>query len=260
MHDIILLHGMGDEDPQTTEYDPFIANVQALLRARGVQADSVKFHCIDYSHIAGGDQWAVFNKSFPKFAGSRPSPFQIIPFLRYFMTFYVGDVIAYSSPDGENSIREYVFGKLDEIIRTKAPSFSIIAHSLGSVVAYDYLFNLFGKDGNQARKVGEGVTPRLVSFFTMGSPIGLFLLRKKGLLEPGILKKNPIGLDKTRGCWCNLYDKQDVIAYPLQGLFPEVAKDVVVQTGNLIVNSHMNYWLKKDVARKIVGRLLKPAG
>ena len=259
IHHIILLHGMGDIHPEDAYYKPFRENIASVLRRRGCDPDQVvRFYSIDYSQIGSVAEKAVLDRSFPELKGQKPCPLHLIPFIRYFLTFYVGDVVVYSSPDGENSIRSYVFDRMDKIIQGDASTFSIVAHSLGSVIAYDYLYNVFGKDSSKCRQVRPDGKHQLHSFFTMGSPIGLFLLRKRELFGRNfaLLKPNPIGLKTGTGSWCNFYDRQDVIAFPLKGFFPEIVKDIRVQTGDLIINSHENYWTEKGVAAKIVDRLL----
>ena len=50
----------------------------------------------------------------------------------------------------------------------------------------------------------------LERFFTAGSPIALFLLRKTHLmLNVGALAKNPIGIHQPAGKWTNFWSKQN---------------------------------------------------
>lgn len=174
------------------------------------------------------------------------------------MTFFIGDVIIYASAEGESSIRSHVFNRFDEIIRSEAETFSIVAHSLGSIIAYDYLYTVFGKIPEKRRRVREDGRHRLHHFFTIGSPIGLFLLRKLALVqaEGSKLLPNPIGLDPARCRWCNFYDNQDILAYPLKKFFPAIVEDIQVQTGDLVYNSHRDYWKDEEVAAKIAACLM----
>ena len=63
---------------------------------------------------------------------------------RYFATFLAGDIIAYVD-EADNGIRSNVWKTLDELLPVvggKIANFSIIGHSLGSVIAYDFLYSL----------------------------------------------------------------------------------------------------------------------
>ncbi|HEY4613184.1 MAG TPA: hypothetical protein VII11_09395 [Bacteroidota bacterium] len=259
MHHLILIHGMGNLSPEEEFYQPFERALEKAFSTRGEDVRRhVVFHRVDYTHVAEDAKAEVLNRSFPEYGSQPPTGLNLIHFLRHFITVFVGDVVVYASAEGENTIRKHVFGALDTVIQKDAAEFSIVAHSLGSIIAYDYLYNVFGKEPSKRRRVRGDGKQKLRHFFTFGSPIGLFLLRKLGVVgaETALLP-NPVGLDAARGAWLNFYDRQDVIAYPLEGFFRGTVQDVQVQTGDLIYNSHMNYWKDKEVVERIADCLLK---
>jgi hypothetical protein len=99
----------------------------------------------------------------------------------------------------------------------------------------------------------------------MGSPIGLFMMRKGSLWmegEPFVKLYNPVrGKERF---WCNFWDSEDPVAYPLARLFqrnPENAglnlTDVPVETGFLIFDSHTRYWNNNDVTQTIASTIGK---
>jgi hypothetical protein len=251
---------MGDGEPSSEQYEPFCRAVTEILRKRGLSPEeTICFHTIDYARIGLDAQQRVYTRAFPHLEGKRPTFWNPIGFARHFMTFYIGDVVIYSSPEGENLIRAYVFNELDGIIRDHSATFSVVAHSLGSVIAYDYLYNVFGKEESKRRRVREDHRQQLRHFFTFGSPIGLFLLRRTDLFgdgtndnSPARLLSNPIGLNRETGRWLNFYDNQDILACPLKNFFPGIVEDVNVQTGNLVYNSHVKYWRSREMVQKIV--------
>ncbi len=50
MHHLILLHGMGDFDPEKDFYTPFRQKLEGVLREQGKVLDQiVRIHPIDYS-------------------------------------------------------------------------------------------------------------------------------------------------------------------------------------------------------------------
>src|SRR5262249_48822295 len=103
----------------------------------------------------------------------------------------------------------------------------------------------------------------------LGSPVGVFMLRKGDLWDPAKTGerfgkiRNPIP-DSSRK-WLNFWDRQDILAYPLKNLFlrnPKNAErpleDVEVQTGDLVINSHLGYWKNDRVAQQIAAALAAP--
>ena len=164
---------------------------------------------------------------------------KVIPKLREFLTFWVGDSIAYTA-ENDNGIRSKVWRTLSTEILKMQPDdkYSIIAHSLGSVIAFDYLFKLFIKDTllhpgefpETDSKILDNYKNKFCHFFTMGSPISLFLLRqgklyqkKSGnfliqketknfdnLISPVLIDKNlPIEFNRT---WFNFCDTEDILS------------------------------------------------
>lgn len=259
MHHLILLHGMGEFEIEQRFYGPFESLLREEAAQRGEDLDrKVTLHRIYYTEAVKDVKWAVFHRSFPEYKGSLPPMFDAqIGFGRYFLTVFMGDVVSYSSTEGERQLRNFVYRKLDKIIRQESGSFSILAHSLGSIIAYDYLFDLFGKERSKRRKVRPDGRQRLEHFFTIGSPIALFLLRKAHLmLDMSSLSANPIGLHRPKGKWINFWDRQDVVAYPLERFFPKVVEDRLVDTGSLIFNSHLGYWHNREVAQAVIDALL----
>jgi hypothetical protein len=263
MHHLILLHGMGEFEIEQRFYGPFEALLREMLAERKLDFDEhITLHLIYYTEVVKDAKWAVFHRAFPEYRGTIPPMFdKQIGFGRYFLTVFMGDVVSYSSTEGERRLRNYVYRELDKIIRHESPSFSILAHSLGSIIAYDYLFDLFGKPNTKRRRVRRDGRQRLDHLFTTGSPIALFLLRKAHLmLKAGALSKNPVGLRRPRGSWLNFWNHQDVMAYPLERFFPRLVSDRLVDTGSLIFNSHLGYWTNRHVAEQIADTLLGTTG
>ena len=259
MHHLILLHGMGEFEIEQRFYGPFESLLREEVAKKGEDFDqTVTLHRIYYTEAVKDVKWAVFHRAFPEYHGILPPMFdKQIGFGRYFLTVFMGDVVSYSSGEGERRLRNFVYRQLDKIVRKDAASFSILAHSLGSIIAYDYLFDLFGKGRSKRRKVRTDGRQRLEHFFTTGSPIALFLLRKAHLmLDVSALASNPIGLHPPKGQWINFWDRQDVVAYPLERFFPRVVKDRLVDTGSLIFNSHLGYWHNREVAEAVADAFL----
>ncbi|MBT9559248.1 MAG: hypothetical protein IV100_24655 [Myxococcales bacterium] len=195
-----------------------------------------------------------------------------IEFLRTLVTAYVGDAVGYSS-EADNKIRRRFWDMAGPAMTDGVP-WTLVGHSLGSCIGFDFLFDLF--DPQRGLRIFEPIeaTPAVAAkaragfrgFVSFGSPIGLFMLRRAadlhvpGAPQPWSKIRNPVpeGIP-----WVNCWDKQDIIAYPLEGLFGHCqgtskVKDVCVDTGDLIINSHIRYWRNRDVARELVLALPQP--
>ncbi len=160
--------------------------------------------------------------------------------LRQHLIGYFGDAVFYLSKSSAK-IRLQLERELLEISRKdKKARISLVAHSLGSVIAFDMLSDKqFQKKMRKKRLVIEDL-------FTVGSPLALFLLRP----DTSINARLPL-VKK----WINIYDKRDVIASPLSIFFGQ-CKDlsVKVQDSNPLT-VHANYFNDPIVLNEILGSL-----
>jgi hypothetical protein len=182
----------------------------------------------------------------------------------------VSDVMVYKSKFWRGEIQQLVVDKINPYIGAD-DSVSLIAHSLGSVVAFDTLNE--NVDHNEEWK---GADYRPANLFTMGSPIALFTLdldREFELRLPDRVDQGgdheETGHDESQGhghhhrivqndgVWYNFLDAQDLIAYPLEILFKDrfLLEDIVVQTGTNPRKAHDGYWENEEVADTIARRL-----
>ena len=161
-----------------------------------------------------------------------------------FASEFVMDIIGYLNKDAQKMIQDRIKDELKSIDGDKEPV-TFIAHSLGTVIASDFIW-----DRQDKRDFGDF---KLSNFFTMGSPIALFALRWGAELF-----NKPIRIDDPMGCWINILDKDDPIAYPLKELNKEYSEAVLadkeVNVGPLGV-AHVMYWKNEEV-HKIIARKL----
>jgi hypothetical protein len=193
---------------------------------------------------------------------------------RYFNTTFLGDLIAYGD-ENDNGIRRSVWQVLKTHLLEKStdvPEFSIVGHSLGSVIAYDFLSSILAPHGPTLFTFGHGegavertepaklrqIKESFRNFYSFGSLIPLYLMRKKQVALTGGAGRNPFS--GTTHKWINFVDTDDVLAYPVQPLLADGQitgqnpnpKDVFVKSGWLPILAHMNYWRSDEVAREIV--------
>lgn len=200
--------------------------------------------------------------------------------LRRFVIEFLADAIAYQPATGANQYYDKTHALLSQCLsslREKAGAqapLCVISHSLGSVVASNYFYDLQKKQqniGNLTRRYMDD-TPlekgeTLSLFYSMGSPLALWSLRFNNFGEPisvpapSIQKYYP----NIDGEWLNFYDKDDILAYPLKGLNHNyqnaVTKDVAVNAGGFLTSwnpfSHIKYDTNDSAIGLIVDSLIR---
>ena len=211
---------------------------------------------------------------------------------RFFMeplrnrTFYgLGDLFYYVSADGKAAVRNAVASQITGFISQQLVSdndglsLTILGHSAGSVVAFDFLFYLFSaakKAASFAHDATAGMTAlekrrnagtlRLRRLVTFGSPIAftalrsdpvLQLLSKNGRLDPtdyGLTLNFGQGQPLKGPRWINIWDKDDLASWPVAPLMkrtPAVV-DKYPDVSDLLSKAHHAYWGSRDV-HEIIG-------
>jgi hypothetical protein len=192
--------------------------------------------------------------------------------LRGFMLDFAADAIAYQPTHADRSAYDAIhaevaasLGRLAKRAGGRAP-LAVIGHSLGTVIASNYLYDLVKpRKSFMAPEVrGQiGATPlergeTLSLFYTMGSPIALWSLRYPGFGVPVPLPAKRLAghHPELRPRWINFYDPDDVIGYPLKPLNAlydaAVDEDRAVDAGSWLTRwnplSHTGYWRDGAVA------------
>ncbi|MHC1558157.1 hypothetical protein ACR9E3_04330 [Actinomycetospora sp. C-140] len=202
------------------------------------------------------------------------------PTLRWLIVHYLGDAVAYhSGRDGTGHyehVQEILAGSLHELATRAGPDapLAVLGHSLGSVVASDFLYDLQGVAtgtplaAQAAAVLGDTPLERAETFgwfYTLGSPLALWAQRHPGFGEP-LAVPHP---DFTRrhpgqgGEWVNVYDPDDVIASPLRPLSERwskaVSEDRRVDVGPWWLGwtplAHPYYWNDRRVVTPIASQL-----
>jgi len=201
--------------------------------------------------------------------------------LRRFLVDFAADAIAYQPTPTDRRIYDGIHEKFAESLNRlaaeageKAP-LCVIAHSLGSVIASNYFYDLQHPKrpliaARVKKKIGDTPLERgetLTLFYTLGSPIAIWSLRYPNfgvpieVPSPGLSKHYP----DLAGEWVNYYDEDDVIAYPLKTLneaYRKVIKaDREINAGGLLSSwnpvSHLGYWTDNDVTKPIARELAR---
>ncbi len=120
----------------------------------------------------------------------------------------------------------------------------IIAHSLGSVIAFDYVFGF-------RRKYKLSSSIDVAGFLTMGSPIPLFTAAMGHVTSD-------VSLPKNVKQWINILDHDDGVARYCQPCFKNTGvEDVDINTGITPLRAHKNYWYSDDIAKFIANKLIQ---
>jgi hypothetical protein len=200
--------------------------------------------------------------------------------LRRFVIEFLGDAIAYQPTaigdqnyDKVHALLAESFAKLKKKAGPEAP-LCVISHSLGSIVAGNYFFDLQFKREKIGIRTKQSMdhTPlengdTLALFYTLGRPMVLWSLRYPDFGAPIYIPSPLLGnyYPNVQGEWLNFYDKDDVLAYPLKALNDtfqtHVTKDVAVNVGGMFTSwnpfSHSSYNTDADVIEPIVEGLVR---
>lgn len=151
--------------------------------------------------------------------------------MRRFIFNLAGDTLAYQPSEGRRelylSVHEKMadsFERLAERAGPEAP-LCIIAHSMGSIVAHNFLYDMqHEEDGAYGGSERPGTAleraETLALFVTCGSPLAIWRLRfgddYKAIRFPaeGVEERYP----NLKPKWLNVYDEDDVLGYPISKL------------------------------------------
>ena len=278
---VAFVHGIGDQDPHFS--DEMAADILGRFAgyakiSRAAATDALVFQPVYWAPVLAEKEKTLWGKLLD---GGELDFLS----LRRFMVNFAADAIAYQPMPGEATVYADIHAcfadSLANLVKRAGPDLPlvVIAHSLGTVIASNYFYDLqeSPKRATQKRpdlvpkrvraKIGKTPLERgetLAWLFTMGSPISLWSLRYEDPLFGVPIQVPAAAFAKSRPglrCgWINIFDEDDVIGYPLKGLYPgAILEDKRVNAGNLLTSwnpmSHDGYWTDGDVTDKIAEEL-----
>ena len=200
--------------------------------------------------------------------------------LRRFVLEFLADAVAYQPTRLRNQNYDQVHALIARAIqrlRIKAGEMAplcVISHSLGTIIASNYFYDLQFKQENIGNETkwctSENALEQcqtLALFYTMGSPMAMWSLRYIDFGSPITVPSPTIQnyYPNLTGEWLNFYDKDDILAFPLKGINEAynqaVTADIEVNAGGIFTSwnplSHLKYDTDKEVIQPIVDGLFR---
>ncbi|HET7616127.1 MAG TPA: chemotaxis protein [Bacillales bacterium] len=198
--------------------------------------------------------------------------------LRLFVINYLADAIAYQPTieryhnyDNVHQVFAESLQYLSEQAGETAP-LCVIAHSLGSVIASNYFYDLQYQPEKIRRAVRVKIadTPfakgeTLTQLHTMGSSLALWSLRFQNFGSAIYVPAPKLSIHhpNLEGGWWNYYDKDDVLGYPLKLLNEQydraVTEDIAINVGGWLTSwnpfSHNHYATDANIINPIAKQL-----
>lgn len=257
---VVIVHGMGSQ--QRGFSHSLQRGVAEFYQQMGLEWDDLLFQEVLWADLLIEKQQQLLEKA------NYRNDLNYLSLRRFFID-YLSDVVAFQPGCSDESqaepMREAIFTCMREALNSfigvegidsQTTPLVVIAHSLGSVISFDYLWHHQRHGEDTAFSCGD----TLAGFITLGSPLALWASRYQNFGHPFDFPGKRLNKEQGKHAkWLNLYDKDDVIAYPLKGLNQAydqvVSADIAVNVGNPLTSwnplSHDGYWQDKDTHRII---------
>jgi hypothetical protein len=253
---ILVVHGIGVQKEDFADH--FIAEMNHRLDGLSVPTSLIKWEPAFWADLLTQHEEDLYSEL------SRSHHLDWVT-VRKFLINVLADAIAYRREPGEGHdmyrdihtrIHEHL-SRLRASLNNQDKPLIIIAHSLGSVILSDHVW-----DEQHNQGLGDNAferTETLAGMVTFGSNIPLFTL---GLPEIRALEFPPPSLPenlKAAAKWVNFFDADDVLGYPLKPLSPSYEKtvnaDIEINAGGLFTSwnpiSHTKYWTDDDFTKPV---------
>lgn len=234
------------------------------------------------SFLSGAEQ-IFMEKVFEAVKESRAYRESLLSFFhnitRKVFIFGLTDAIFYFSTEGGKIIKESVYRDIKDAVEDRLKnnpdegvSLTILAHSAGSVIAYDLLYDLHkdepdyeNEDFVSLRRYIVEDRLRVRKLYTFGSPFALSIFRDYDLVMKLIndekIDAEVLGFnmedDLSLPRWVNFYELSDVFSYPVGFLFSlsdgeKVVEDYFLSSGDLTaITAHGKYFELEEIAEYI---------
>lgn len=253
---VLIIHGMG---VQASDFaGDFISEVCDRLDGLGVAPGAIEWEPAYWANLLNGPEQRLWEDL------TRDDDLDWVTIRKFFINVFA-DAIAYQRVPGAThdmyrDIHARIYGHLANLrtsVGNQDTPLVVVAHSLGSVIVSNYIW-----DEQKGKGLGINAFERmetLAGLVTFGSNIPLFTL---ALPEVQSIEFPPTPLPthlKATAKWLNFFDADDVLGYPLKPLSPSygnaVSEDIEINVGGLFTSwnpiSHTEYWTDNDFTKPV---------
>jgi hypothetical protein len=270
---VVVVHGAGDQP--RAYHRPLEKGVKAgFASLSGMSSEEVeqaiRFRAVDWSGVGRHAQEALLRRYYPR-PGIRHTLTDLYPLRQMLITGF-DDALLYGSPHWHGAIKDRLRQAILEEgrwLRAQYPAgplfVSIVAHSLGAVIAYDVCYDFYTEIARfqQDVKPSQPDAPppevlaldlELSNLFTFGCPLAVWSLTHDPARQ--WYRHRPVAV-RPGGVWDNFYSGLDPMAFPLAPIYPALAREGVLRDFRVWsgLNAHSGYWTCRAVVRRIAERL-----
>ena len=253
---VLFIHGMGstlDDFAHDT-----IQELRNRISGRGLNRDDIAWESVFWAPVLSSRETQLWVDL------SAENDLNWAKLRKFFINGF-GNATAYQSVHDRRDVYGQIHATVHDslkALRTKLGDADkpliVIAHSLGSVIISDYIWDR--QKGRNAERFGANPFERmetLSGLITLGTNIPLFTLAHDPVT---CIEFPPPGLTeslKQKAKWLNFYDSDDVLAWPLKPLSLKyadtVSEDLEVSVGNILTSwnpaNHAAYWTDDGVIK-----------
>ena len=220
---IFIIHGMGN--PESSFADGLI---RRFTRRLGDQAADVQFTSCYWSPILQEQQDVTWGRLLQSNKMDAKA-------IRKWVVSALGDPVCYLSGYMKNGspvyqlIHEQIRQDLSKLAlrlqNADSKPLMVLAHSLGSVIMSNYLWDEQAGNGIGTNAFEKGET--LTSFTTYGSNIPMFLPPSPPITCIKFPSQNIPAKYKNVARWINVFDPDDILGYPLKDIWDNTQGTVI---------------------------------
>lgn len=270
---VVVIHGIGDQP--RAYHRPLAEGVKAeFATLSGMSAsevdEAIRFRAVDWSGVGRREQEDLLALYYPA-PGRRHAVTDLYP-LRQMLVTGFDDALLYVSqhwhPEIKNRLRRAILEE-GRWLRQRYPKgqlfISIVAHSLGGVIAYDVCHDFFVEITHFLQEIRpsrpDAPPPEILALdlelsnlFTMGCPLSIWSLTHDPAKQ--WYRDRPVAV-RPGGVWYNFFSRWDPIAFPLEPIYRDLAQEGVLRDFRVWsgANAHSGYWTCRPVAQRIAERL-----
>jgi hypothetical protein len=224
---ILTIHGIGQQKPHYAQN--FHIALLDKIKKEKIVTDDVKCFELEWQHLIEPRE---------QFLASRLDDVKW-KITRNFVLTFIGDAVSYAKDSSfYKNIHSEINEKLKEINNWlgEGGQLYILAHSLGTVIIFDYIYNIqhSGTNGNKIFKAtseGVDIINKLQVLFTFGSPLYIYSLQK-------YMGGKPIQIKN----WINVYSKFDIIGYPVKKINDDYKNSNYITDKSIICGGVFTFW------------------